>query len=186
MVAIGLSMDAFAVAVCKGLTMGKMNVKKGAIIALYFGTFQAIMPVIGYFLASSFSRHIDFIDHYVAFFLLSIIGVKMIRDSFVYDLDDTCTAGDSLSVSFKTMLPLAVATSIDALAVGITFSFLCVKIVPAVSLIAAVTFVLCFLGVKIGSMFGGRIKKKAELLGGVVLIAIGFKILLEHIGIIIT
>ena len=182
MIAVGLSMDAFAVAVVKGLSMKKMDVKKATVIGFYFGFFQALMPITGYFFGSIFSKYIIAFDHYVAFFLLALIGAKMIKESF--EKDDAAENGGDVSVSFKTMLPFAVATSIDALAVGVTFSFLQVKIFSSAFFIAVVTFSLSVLGVKVGSVFGTKFKSRAEFFGGLVLIAIGTKILLEHLGII--
>lgn len=177
--AVGLSMDAFAVSVCKGLAMKQITLKKAGIVGLWFGGFQALMPLIGYLLGSQFERYITSIDHWIAFALLSIIGLSMIKEALSKEEDD---ANDSLDA--KTMFVLAVATSIDALAVGITFAFLQVDIVPAVSFIGIVTFLLSAVGVKVGNLFGTRYKSKAELAGGIILIAIGLKILLEHLGII--
>ncbi len=178
--AVGLSMDAFAVSVCKGLAMKKITFKKAAIVGLYFGIFQAGMPVIGYLLGVQFQSKITAIDHWIAFVLLGIIGFNMIKEALGKDEEE---ADDSLDV--KTMLVLAVATSIDALAVGITFAFLQVRIVPAVSFIGVTTLVLSMLGVKIGNVFGTKYKSKAEFAGGIILILIGTKILLEHLGILV-
>lgn len=179
-IAVGLSMDAFAVSVCKGLAMRKCTVKKACIVGLYFGIFQAGMPLIGYVLGVQFKDVITSIDHWIAFVLLGIIGANMIREAL--GEEDECTTGnDALDV--KTMVGLAVATSIDALAVGVTFAFLSVEIVPAVSFIGIVTFAISAAGVKIGNVFGGRYKSKAELAGGVILILMGTKILLDHLGI---
>ena len=176
-IALGLSMDACAVSVCKGLSVDRLSVRHMLITGLYFGGFQALMPLIGYFLGSSFEEFITSFDHWIAFILLALIGVNMIRESR--------GAAEELNASFgvKAMLPLAVATSIDALAVGVTFAFLRVQIVPAVASIGAITFALSFAGVKIGNVFGDRFEKKAEICGGVILILIGAKILLEHLGI---
>jgi len=174
-IAVGLSMDAFAVAVCKGLAMQKSSPKKSFIIALYFGGFQALMPLIGYYLGVNFSEYIISFDHWVAFVLLSLIGLNMIKES------RECNCEANASVDFKTMVVLALATSIDALAIGITFAFLRVNIIPAVSFIGSVTFVLSFVGVKIGNVFGVKYKSKAELAGGLILIAMGLKILIEHL-----
>lgn len=175
--AVGLSMDAFAVSVCKGLAMKKITLKKASLVGLWFGAFQALMPVLGYLLGRQFERYITSIDHWIAFALLSAIGISMIREAL--SKEEKC-ANDSLDI--KTMFLLAVATSIDALAVGVTFAFLQVDILPAVSFIGAATFVLSAVGVKIGNAFGVRYKSKAELAGGIILIFIGLKILLEHLG----
>ena len=178
-IAIALSMDAFAVSVCKGLSVKQVKLSHALTAGLYFGGFQAFMPLIGYLLGSQFESLITSIDHWIAFVLLGIIGVNMIREALGKEEDEL-----NDSFAFKVMLPLAVATSIDALAVGVTFAFLNVDIVPAVLLIGATTFTFSAVGVKIGSLFGLRFKKKAELLGGIVLILIGVKILLEHLGVI--
>ena len=199
--AVGLSMDAFAVAVCAGLTMPKLNIKKALIIALYFGVFQAAMPLIGYLVATLFADKIIAYDHWIAFALLCFLGAKMIIGSFKKEgcRDRECPAGEcsdracpggkkpdnsETSVSPAQMLPLALATSIDALAVGVSFAFLRVSIIPAVSFIGVTTFVLSLVGVKIGNVFGKRFKSKAELAGGIILVLIGLKILLEHLEII--
>lgn len=175
--AVGLSMDAFAVSVCKGLSLGKIKPKHMCIAGAWFGGFQALMPLIGYFLGSFFAEMIEKYDHWVAFVLLAIIGGNMIKESFGKD-----EKVDS-SMDVKSMLLLAIATSIDALAVGVTFAFLQVQIVPAVSFIGVITFIFSALGVKIGSLFGTKYKSKAELFGGIVLVLIGIKILLEGIGV---
>ena len=175
--AVGLSMDAFAVSVCKGLSLGKIKPKHMCIAGAWFGGFQALMPLIGYFLGSFFAEMIEKYDHWVAFVLLAIIGGNMIKESFGKD-----EKVDS-SMDVKSMLLLAIATSIDALAVGVTFAFLQVQIVPAVSFIGVITFIFSAVGVKIGSLFGAKYKSKAELFGGIVLVLIGIKILLEGIGV---
>ncbi len=175
--AVGLSMDAFAVSVCKGLSLGKIKPKHICIAGAWFGGFQALMPLIGYFLGSFFAEMIEKYDHWVAFVLLAIIGGNMIKESFGKD-----EKVDS-SMDVKSMLLLAIATSIDALAVGVTFAFLQVQIVPAVSFIGVITFIFSAVGVKIGSLFGTKYKSKAELFGGIVLVLIGIKILLEGIGV---
>ena len=181
LIAVGLSMDAFAVAVCTGLSMQQRSLKKSMIVGLYFGSFQAVMPLIGYFLGSQFADKIVELDHWVAFILLAFIGARMIKESFEKDnIDCIDCIEEEVSLDFKTMFPLAVATSIDALAVGISFAFLSVRILPAVTFIGVTTFLLSMLGVRIGNAFGARFEKKAELLGGVILILIGLKILLEH------
>lgn len=176
--AVGLSMDAFAVSICKGLSLGKIRVKHMCIAGAWFGGFQALMPLIGYYLGSVFSHIITTYDHWIAFVLLAIIGGNMIKES----LDKDEEKADA-SMSVKSMFLLAVATSIDALAVGVTFAFLDVNIIPAVSFIGIITFICSALGVKIGSIFGTKYKSKAEFFGGAVLIIIGLKILLEGLGI---
>ena len=180
LIAIGLSMDAFAVSICKGLATKKVGVKHMLIVGLWFGGFQALMPTIGYFLGSTFEKYITSFDHWVAFVLLAIIGGNMIREG--------CSKEDGKandSFSFKTMIVLAVATSIDALAVGITFALLPdVNIVAAVSFIGVITFIISAIGLKVGNIFGLKYKSKAEIAGGVILILIGTKILLEHLGVI--
>lgn len=179
LIGIGLAMDAFAVSICKGLSMKKMNWKNAVIIALYFGVFQALMPLIGYFLGITFESIVTTFDHWVAFALLTLIGGGMIKESFD-DEDDK----KNDRVDFKTMVVLAIATSIDALAVGITFAFFDVNIVLAVSIIGIITFIISVLGVKIGNRFGDKYQNKAQLMGGIILVLLGFKILLEHLGII--
>ena len=171
--AVGLSMDAFAVSICKGLSLGKIKVKHMCIAGMWFGGFQALMPLIGYFLGSLFADMITKYDHWIAFILLLFIGGNMIKEA-VGDEEHV-----DASMDVKGMFILAVATSIDALAVGVTFAFLKVAIVPAVSFIGIVTCVCSAGGVKIGSIFGTKYSKKAELFGGVVLILIGIKILVE-------
>ena len=177
LIAVGLSMDAFAVSICKGLSLKELKMRHAALVGLYFGGFQFLMPVVGWLLGYRFESVITSIDHWVAFFLLAIIGVSMIQES-----KKTEELSDDLG--FKTMVVLAVATSIDALAVGITFAFLSVRILPAASLIGVTTFLLSALGVYIGHFFGLKYKEKAELAGGIILILIGLKILLEHLGLI--
>lgn len=177
LVAVGLSMDAFAVAVCKGLKMPKINIKQTALIALFFGGFQGLMPLIGYFLGKQFEEYIVSVDHWITFVLLGIIGGKMIFESFKKDEEDEC------GFSIKELFVLAIATSIDALAVGITFAFLKVNIVISVTLIGITTFILSAIGVFIGHKFGEKYKSKAEFAGGLILILIGLKILLEHLGV---
>lgn len=176
-VAIGLSMDAFAVSICKGLSVTKIKPCHQFSVGLYFGGFQAAMPLIGYLLGVQFQSLIVNVDHWIAFILLGLIGGNMIREAL----------GEEESVdgcfSPKAMLPLAVATSIDALAVGVTFAFLQVKILPAVSFIGVVTFVLSAAGLWVGNLFGARYRAKAEIFGGIVLVAMGIKILLEHLAV---
>ena len=177
LIAVGLSMDAFAVSVCKGLAMPKCTFKKAAIVGLWFGGFQALMPAIGYILGAQFQEAIASIDHWIAFVLLALIGGNMIHEALDNDEEEA-----DASLDVKTMFLLAVATSIDALAIGITFAFLKVNISPAVCFIGIVTFIISFAGVKIGNVFGVRYKNKAEIVGGVILILLGLKILLEHLG----
>ena len=178
LLSIGLGMDAFAVSICKGISMKKMDWKKACIIGLYFGGFQAIMPVIGYFLGSTFESFITNFDHWVAFILLVIIGGNMIKESFSKESENI-----NSDVGFKTMIILAIATSIDALAVGITFAFFNVNLILAITLIGTITFALSVIGTKVGNRFGDKYENKAEFIGGVILILLGIKILLEHLGI---
>lgn len=182
LIAVGLSMDAFAVAICKGLATGRVKLGQMVIVGLWFGIFQALMPLIGYLLGVNFSTLIQSVDHWIAFILLGLIGANMIREAL--GGDEECCNEEDASYSIRAMLPLAIATSIDALAVGVSFAFLSVDIVPAVSFIGVCTFILAAFGVKIGSVFGLRFKKKAEIAGGVILILMGAKILLEHLGLI--
>ena len=176
--AVGLAMDAFAVSICKGLAMREKVLKKGVIVGLWFGGFQALMPTIGFFLGTQFKDQITSIDHWIAFVLLGLIGINMVKEALSNDEEQ---ADDSIAV--KEMFMLAVATSIDALAVGITFVFLNVHIVSAASMIGVCTFLISFVGVKIGNIFGTKYKSKAELAGGIILILLGFKILFEHLHI---
>lgn len=173
-IAVGLSMDAFSVAVCKGLSVCQVKKKQMLTVGLYFGFFQGLMPLIGYLLGTGFQDVIQSIDHWIAFILLALIGINMIRESRgeAENLDACFT--------FQAMLPLAIATSIDALAVGVTFAFLKVRIIPAVLFIGITTFVISCAGVLIGNRFGAKYKSKAELAGGIVLILMGIKILAEH------
>ena len=180
LLSVGLAMDAFAVAICKGLNMRKMNYKNALILALFFGGFQALMPAIGYLLGKQFEKYITSIDHWIAFLLLSIIGIQMIAESFKKD-DDKEEDADKLNL--KEYFMLAVATSIDALAVGISLAFLNVSLVKSISFIGIITFTLSAIGVKIGNVFGSRYKSKAEIAGGIILIGMGIKILLEHLGV---
>ena len=176
MIAVGLSMDAFAVSICKGLSFKKATLKKALIVGLYFGVFQAIMPLLGYFLGSQFHHVVTSFSHWITFILLSIIGISMIREAINKE-NEVCDA----SLSMKNMTLLAIATSIDALAVGITLSFIRIEIVPAVLLIGVITFILSAVGVGVGNLFGTKYKRKAEFLGGIILIIIGLKILLENL-----
>ena len=217
--AIGLSMDAFAVSICKGLALPKINLKSAGIVGLWFGAFQALMPLIGYLLGVNFRSYIVSIDHWIAFVLLALIGANMIKEALSDDDEeeeaeirnlkrgpeegtigvcslDSCSRSPTGQVAlsradngikeilgFKTMFLLAVATSIDALAMGVTFAFLNVNIIPAISFIGVVTFTCSAIGVKIGNIFGLKYKSKAEIAGGVILILLGCKILIEHLGI---
>ena len=177
--AVGLAMDAFAVAVCKGLGTDKLQWKHLVIVGLWFGGFQALMPAVGYFLGATFEQYITAVDHWVAVILLSVIGSNMIKEAVTGEGE--CA---DASLGFKVMLTMAVATSIDALAVGVTFGLLPdVNIVAAVSLIGVITFVMSAIGVKVGNVFGCRWKSRAELFGGIILILLGLKILLEHLGV---
>lgn len=178
LIAIGLAMDAFAVSICKGLKMQKINIGQAFTVAIFFGAAQAIMPAIGWLLGVNFEKYITGIDHWIAFVLLGFLGGKMIYESLKGD-DDVCDRFD-----LNELFMLAIATSIDALAVGITFAFLSVDLLLSVSLIGIVTFACCMAGVFIGHLFGAAFKSKAELLGGVILVLMGLKILLEHLGII--
>lgn len=181
LIGVGLSMDAFAVSVCRGLKMQKLSISQTVLIAVFFGGFQALMPLVGWFLGTQFESYITAVDHWIAFVLLAIIGGKMIYDSFKGEDDDK---NEKSVLNIKELLVMAVATSIDALAVGITFAFLSVNIWSSISIIGVTTFVLSAIGVFIGHKFGAKYKSKAELAGGVILILIGLKILLEHLGVI--
>ena len=178
LIAVALSMDAFAVSICKGLSVKKLRAKHALTAGIYFGGFQALMPVIGFLLGFKFEKFIVSVDHWIAFVLLAVIGANMIKEALGGEEDELDD-----SFGFRAMLPLAVATSIDALAVGITFAFLSVDIISAAALIGVTTFVLSAIGVVVGNFFGAKYKAKAEFLGGVVLILIGLKILLEHLGV---
>lgn len=179
--AVGLSMDAFAVSVCKGLSVTKMKPRHALIAGAYFGGFQALMPLIGYYIGSQFAAFIEKYSHWVAFILLALIGVNMIKESFSKEKEDC-----SDSFSFKTMLPMAIATSIDALAVGVALSLSLGEgesIFPPVLIIGATTFILSAVGVKIGNVFGDKYKSRAEFCGGVILIFVGLKLLLDGLGV---
>ena len=192
-IAVGLSMDAFAVAICKGLSMNKISIKKAGIVGLYFGIFQSGMPLIGYCLGVKFHNKITSMDHWIAFILLGLIGITMIRESrrgkcdikVNSQIDEDTKEDTNEFLDFKSMSILALATSIDALAVGVTFAFLNVNITSAISFIGIVTFILSMIGVNIGNVFGSVYKSKAEFIGGLILILMGFKILFSHIGIIV-
>lgn len=183
LIGVGLSMDAFAVAICKGLGMSRLNMKQAAVIALFFGAFQAIMPFIGWAAGSWLADLITPIDHWVAFALLAFVGGKMLWDAFHEEDDENPDQMDA-KLDLKELLMLAIATSIDALAVGITFAFLQTDIVSSVAIIGCTTFVISFAGVAVGHFFGARFERPATIVGGVVLILIGLKILLEHLGVI--
>lgn len=178
-IAVGLSMDAFAVAICKGLAMKRSDIRSMAVVGLWFGGFQALMPVIGYLVGAQFREAITAVDHWIAFGLLAVIGGNMIREALSGGEED-----EDASLSPKAMVLLALATSIDALAVGVGFAFLDVNITAAAGFIGAVTFTLSAVGVKVGSVFGAKYKSRAEMAGGIILILMGLKILLEHLGVI--
>ena len=181
LLALSLSMDAFAVSICKGLAMKKASLKASATCGIWFGGFQATMPLVGFYLGSMFADKIEAFDHWVAFGLLAIIGINMLKEAF--EKCDCCEDTDS-DLSVKTMFVMAVATSIDALAVGISLAMSGdVNILLAVALIGVITFIMAALGVKVGSHFGSRFEKKAQVAGGVILILLGVKILLEHLGV---
>lgn len=184
LIGVGLSMDAFAVSICKGLSMRKVDKKYMLVLSAFFGGFQALMPTLGWFLGSQFQTYITAIDHWIAFILLTLIGGKMILDVIKEkgENEEVCP-DDSVRIDLKEFFLLAVATSIDALAVGITFAFLQVKLASSVTIIGCITFCFTIAGVLIGNVFGTKFKDKATILGGVILIAIGVKILLEHLGI---
>ncbi len=178
--AVGLSMDAFAVAICKGLSLGKgFKIKHAVKVGLYFGIFQGLMPLIGFFLGSMFRQYIEAFDHWIAFILLVLIGANMLKEAFSKECDDCLDC----ALDFKTMLPLAVATSIDAMAAGVAFSMQNVEIFSTVGIIGVTTFLFSVVGVKIGNVFGTKYKSKAEMAGGIILILMGLKFLLEGLGI---
>ena len=182
---IGLAMDAFAVSVCKGLGMRRLNKKQTLIIGLYFGGFQALMPLIGWLLGSQFQKYITSIDHWLAFILLGFIGGKMMIEAIrEWNEEETVDVIDA-PLDHKNMLVLAVATSIDALAVGITFAFLDTPIIEAITIIGITTMIISIIGVVVGNFFGSRYKSKAEFIGGLILVLLGLKILLEHLGILV-
>ena len=183
LIGVGLSMDAFVVSICKGLGMSRLNMRQAAVISLFFGGFQAFMPLIGWALGSQLTDFITPIDHWIAFGLLAFVGGKMLWDAFHEDDEDEGVQTDE-KLDLKELLMLAIATSIDALAVGITFAFLQVAIVPSITIIGLTTFVISFAGIAVGLFFGARFEKPATIVGGVVLILIGVKILLEHLGVI--
>ena len=181
--AIGVSMDAFAVSICKGLCMKKSSLKASVICGSWFGGFQALMPLIGFFLGSLFAKYIVAVDHWVAFVLLAIIGANMLKEAFTKEECECCDVSGA-DLSFKTMFVMAIATSIDALAVGISLAMAGnVNIFTAIALIGAFTFFMSAVGVQIGNVFGSRFEKPAQIAGGVILVLLGTKILLEHLGI---
>ena len=180
---VGLSMDAFAVSVCKGLAMRKVNKKQAFVIGLFFGGFQALMPLLGWTLGIQFEQYITSIDHWIAFILLGFIGGKMIVEAVKPDDESVEVKEMDPPLNIKEMIVLAIATSIDALAVGITFAFLDYPIVESIIIIGITTFVISIIGVYIGNFFGSMYKKKAELAGGIILVLLGVKILLEHLGV---
>ena len=184
LIAVGLAMDAFAVAVCRGLKMKKLNYGHGAVIALFFGGFQALMPFIGWLLGSRFEKYIVQVDHWIAFALLGFIGGRMIWEAVKEKDKDDCDCGCGEKLDLKELTVMAIATSIDALAIGITFAFLRVNIALSAGLIGVITLAISFIGVIIGHVFGSRLKSRAEIAGGVILVLIGTKILLEHLGVI--
>ena len=177
LIGVGLAMDAFAVSICKGLAMRRMNYKKAIIIAAFFGVFQALMPALGYVLGTTFANKIAAIDHWIAFILLALIWANMIKEALSSD-DDECQ-DDSLRLG--DLIMLSIATSIDALAVGITFAFFNVSLLLSVSMIGIITFIIWVIGVKVGNVFGEKYKSKAELAGGLILIVMGAKILIDHL-----
>lgn len=180
---VGLSMDAFAVSICKGLAMRKVNKKQAFVIGLFFGGFQALMPFIGWALGSQFESYITSIDHWIAFVLLVVIGGNMVKEAVSEKVGEDEVEQMDPPLDIKEMFILAIATSIDALAVGITFAFLNYPIVEAITIIGITTFVISIIGVYVGNFFGSKYKKRAEIVGGVILILLGVKILLEHLGI---
>ena len=181
LLALGFSADAFAVSVCKGLSMKKCTWRKAIIVGLYFGIFQAGMPLIGYFLGTQFSNYVRSVDHWIAFGLLCIIGISMVKEAF--EADEECCECQEEKLDVKTMLGLAIATSIDALAGGVAFAMQDIQIIPAVTIIGITTFVLSVIGVKLGKTFGSKYQHKAEIIGGCVLILMGIEILLEDLKI---
>lgn len=184
LIGVGLSMDAFAVSICKGLGMHRVNYRHAFVIAAFFGAFQALMPVVGWLLGSSFAASVSAFDHWIAFFLLIAVGGKMLWDAFHDDATDEIEQEEQ-KLDVKELVMLAIATSIDALAVGISFSFLDINIGEAAAIIGVTTFALSLVGVIFGNRFGMRFERPSQILGGVVLVVIGLKILLEHLGILV-
>ena len=184
LIGVGLSMDAFAVSVCKGLGMHRVNYAHALVIALFFGVFQGLMPVIGWLVGSAFAVYVTAVDHWIAFALLAFVGGKMLWDAFHDEGEEEDDETSTQRLDLRELFTLAIATSIDALAVGITFAVLQTPILPAIAIIGLTTFCLSWIGVIIGNRFGTKHEKKAEITGGVVLVLIGLKILLEHLGVI--
>lgn len=184
LIGVGLSMDAFAVAICQGLSMTRIKWGHALTVGLYFGGFQALMPFIGWMLGSQFAGRIQQYDHWIAFILLVLIGGNMIREALSGDEEDAAQAETDLRLDHKKLFLMAIATSIDALAIGVTFAFLETAILPAIGIIGCTTFCISVAGVAVGCWFGARYKKRAELTGGVILMLLGVKILLEHLGLI--
>ena len=182
LIGVGLSMDAFAVAVCQGLCMPKLNLRFALVIALFFGGFQALMPFAGWLLGAQFAGYIQQIDHWLAFLLLALIGGKMLWESLFGQEEETAACASGVVLDYKQLFLMAVATSIDALAVGVTFAFLDVEILPAVTIIGCTTFCISMAGVAVGAFVGGRLHRWAEAAGGTILVLLGCKILLEHLG----
>ena len=183
LIGVGLSMDAFAVAICQGLSMTKIKWGHALTVGLYFGGFQALMPFIGWMLGSQFADRIQQYDHWIAFILLVLIGGNMIREALSGDEEDAAQAETDLRLDHKKLFLMAIATSIDALAIGVTFAFLETAILPAIGIIGCTTFCISVAGVAVGCWFGARYKKRAEITGGAILVLLGIKILLEHLGI---
>ena len=183
LIGVGLSMDAFAVAICQGLSMTKIRWGHALTVGLYFGGFQALMPFIGWMLGSQFADRIQQYDHWIAFILLVLIGGNMIREALSGDEEDAAQAETDLRLDHKKLFLMAIATSIDALAIGVTFAFLETAILPAIGIIGCTTFCISVAGVAVGCWFGARYKKRAEITGGAILVLLGIKILLEHLGI---
>lgn len=183
LIGVGLSMDAFAVAICQGLSMTRIKWGHALTVGLYFGGFQALMPFIGWMLGSQFADRIQQYDHWIAFILLVLIGGNMIREALSGDEEDAAQAETDLRLDHKKLFLMAIATSIDALAIGVTFAFLETAILPAIGIIGCTTFCISVAGVAVGCWFGARYKKRAEITGGAILVLLGIKILLEHLGI---
>ena len=183
LIGVGLSMDAFAAAICQGLFMTRIKWGHALTVGLYFGGFQALMPFIGWMLGSQFADRIQQYDHWIAFILLVLIGGNMIREALSGDEEDTAQAETDLRLDHKKLFFMAIATSIDALAIGVTFAFLETAILPAIGIIGCTTFCISVAGVAVGCWFGARYKKRAEITGGAILVLLGIKILLEHLGI---
>ena len=183
LIGVGLSMDAFAAAICQGLSMTRIKWGHALTVGLYFGGFQALMPFTGWMLGSQFADRIQQYDHWIAFILLVLIGGNMIREALFGDEEDAAQAETDLRLDHKKLFLMAIATSIDALAIGVTFAFLETAILPAIGIIGCTTFCISVAGVAVGCWFGARYKKRAEITGGAILVLLGIKILLEHLGI---